>query len=493
LFYLQWILGICGISLAIDKTPTGFYYPTSKAKFEITGHGWFGARDIDGYRPMGVWHCGLDISGKLNDPVYAIADGEVVKISRSGWSDSEQNPANFGYLICHTLKNGEKFVAIYGHLRRPAAIREGSRVSAGQEIGHLGPWSYGIHLHFGVYQDRKNPTSGNYPSSGHGRQPNPRPKAEVVNGVNAYGNWFDPIVFIEKRGSLQVPLRVLRTYPKDGATNISPKIEPAIKFNQPLAPETIKRAISISPAGTVGEHIPYELPGKGPPKLVLAEPDKVKYIGFYFNPGMTFTIKVNQELESQSGVPLSKPFEFRFTISSAYPSDPRDLDVITDKSFGKEETPIKTRVSVSAYTFREEKYGQPFSDVDWDNLSREPCSVFRPEERIFIHYTIQGLDPAHSHKVVIAYHLPGQIVGRPEKWAVNPEEGLVEIRIPAGRKKWWGDTYFREGFFFAQPGPRLIQIYVDGNIRIDRQRKIVDFYSKPNKEIIVQRKGELRF
>lgn len=194
-----WLVILSRACSAIDKTTKGFYYPTGKARFKIEGHGWFGARDIDGYRPMGVWHCGTDIAGRFNDPIFAIADGEVVRISRSGWSDNEQKPDNFGYLICHTLSNGEKFVAVYGHLRRPATITEGSRVSAGQEIGRLGPWSYGIHLHFGIYQNRKNPHSGSYPSTGHGRQPNPRPNREVIAGVNAYGSWFDPIAFIERK------------------------------------------------------------------------------------------------------------------------------------------------------------------------------------------------------------------------------------------------------------------------------------------------------
>jgi Tol biopolymer transport system component len=202
LFGFLWVFVLNSICLAIDMTGTGFFYPTGKANFKKMS--WFGRLDTEGYRPLGTWHCGLDIAGKLGDPVYAIADGTVVKISRGGWSDEEKDKSektrdNFGYIICHTLSNGERFIAVYGHLRRPWALREGSKVSAGQEIGRLGHWSYGIHLHFGIYQDRKNSRSCNFPSSGYGLQPNPRPKEKFIAGVKVYGNWFDPMAFIEKR------------------------------------------------------------------------------------------------------------------------------------------------------------------------------------------------------------------------------------------------------------------------------------------------------
>lgn len=199
LFVVVLILLVSQVCQAIDKTATGFYYPTGKADFRVSRSGFFGATNADGYRPMSVWHCGTDILGNLNDPVFAVCDGEVVKISKSGWSDSDKDPDNFAYIIRHILANGEKFIAIYGHLRRPWFFQEGDKVSAGQIVGYLGPWKYGVHLHYGVYQDRKDPYSGRFPDRGYGRLPNPRPEAEIVVGVKVYGNWFDPIVFIKKR------------------------------------------------------------------------------------------------------------------------------------------------------------------------------------------------------------------------------------------------------------------------------------------------------
>ena len=194
------MLAVLSISCwAQEKTATGFCYPTGKSQFQILGCGWFGARDVDGYRPMGVWHCGSDIAGNLGDRVVAVADGKVVAISQGGWSDNDSKPDNFAYLILHTLDNGEKFVAIYGHLQRPATLKVGAIVSAGQELGLIGRWQYGTHLHFGIYQDRSHPSSGSFPNSGLGRQPNPRPELKVVGGVNAYSNWFDSIQFLRER------------------------------------------------------------------------------------------------------------------------------------------------------------------------------------------------------------------------------------------------------------------------------------------------------
>lgn len=210
--FVTWILLIsCQLASALDQTLTGFFYPTGKSQLQILGHGWFGARDIDGYRPMGVWHCGSDLGGKLDNSIYAIADGKIVKVSQGGWSDSDQDPENFAYLILHTLANGDRFIAVYGHLHRPATLAVDMQVSAGQKLGQLGPWAYGAHIHFGIYQNKDNPTDENIPSSGYGRQPNPRPDVEVIDNINIYNNWFDPIKFIETKNPYLAPSQAIES------------------------------------------------------------------------------------------------------------------------------------------------------------------------------------------------------------------------------------------------------------------------------------------
>ena len=201
--YLLIVIGLFGFGIQpawaenqmSPKTPTNFYYPTNSTAPSIGAY--FGMRDVDGYF-QSKWHCGIDLMGKLGDPVYCIANGTIVAISLNGWSDDSKRD-NFAYVICHTLANGEKFIAIYGHLKLDPTFEVGSHVTAGQMLGRMGPWSYGVHLHFGIYQDQNNLTSGHYPLSGLGMQPMPRPTADIKDNVKIYGNWLDPIIFIEQR------------------------------------------------------------------------------------------------------------------------------------------------------------------------------------------------------------------------------------------------------------------------------------------------------
>ena len=100
--------------------PPDFYYPTGGKPDKF--YAWFGKTDAEGYIALDkygnprspIWHCGTDIQCKVGDPVYAVSDGVVVKVSTGGWSNDESNRENFGYVICHTLSNEDKFIAVYG-------------------------------------------------------------------------------------------------------------------------------------------------------------------------------------------------------------------------------------------------------------------------------------------------------------------------------------------------------------------------------------------
>src|SRR3989344_7299821 len=73
------------IGLPIDKTTTGFYYPTGISN--LTGDTkWLasGCNGNSGYF-TGEYHIGHDFHANLNAPVYAIADGEVITISYNNW------------------------------------------------------------------------------------------------------------------------------------------------------------------------------------------------------------------------------------------------------------------------------------------------------------------------------------------------------------------------------------------------------------------------
>lgn len=91
------------------------------------------------------FHCGLDIQGSKNAPIYAAADGVVSTVGRR---------QAYGNLI--EIKHSNKFVTKYAHLKK-IYIKAGDTVSKGQIIGVQGNSgnSTGEHLHFEIWLNNK--------------------------------------------------------------------------------------------------------------------------------------------------------------------------------------------------------------------------------------------------------------------------------------------------------------------------------------------------
>lgn len=86
---------------------------------------------------------GIDISGKLGEPVVAAANGEVV-YSGSGLR-------GYGKLLI--VKHDEKYLSAYAH-NRVLHVAEGDRVKAGQKIAELGDTGTNTpKLHFEIRYD----------------------------------------------------------------------------------------------------------------------------------------------------------------------------------------------------------------------------------------------------------------------------------------------------------------------------------------------------
>jgi murein DD-endopeptidase MepM/ murein hydrolase activator NlpD len=84
------------------------------------------------------FHRGLDLRADEGTPVYAVADGRVERIGRSG---------AYGNLVL--LDHGEGLESLYGHNSRNL-VAEGQEVRRGEVIalvGHTGN-ATGDHLHF---------------------------------------------------------------------------------------------------------------------------------------------------------------------------------------------------------------------------------------------------------------------------------------------------------------------------------------------------------
>jgi murein DD-endopeptidase MepM/ murein hydrolase activator NlpD len=86
-------------------------------------------------------HYGIDISGKIGDPVQATADGLVVF---AGWTPE------LGNMV--VISHADDYITVYGHNDR-LNVQERQRVKKGELIALLGETGYsmGPHLHFEIW------------------------------------------------------------------------------------------------------------------------------------------------------------------------------------------------------------------------------------------------------------------------------------------------------------------------------------------------------
>jgi murein DD-endopeptidase MepM/ murein hydrolase activator NlpD len=103
----------------------------------------FGVRD-DPFHKGAAMHPGIDLAGSYGTPIYATADGTVV---RAGWN-------NGGYGNMVELDHGRGIMTRYGHMSA-VLVHAGDHVTRGQQIGRMGSTgrSTGNHLHYEVRID----------------------------------------------------------------------------------------------------------------------------------------------------------------------------------------------------------------------------------------------------------------------------------------------------------------------------------------------------
>jgi murein DD-endopeptidase MepM/ murein hydrolase activator NlpD len=103
----------------------------------------FGLRS-DPFNHRAAMHPGIDLSGAYGTPIYATADGTVL---RAGW-----NSGGYGNLV--EIDHGRGITTRYGHMSA-ILVSEGQHVTRGQQIGRMGSTgrSTGTHLHYEVRID----------------------------------------------------------------------------------------------------------------------------------------------------------------------------------------------------------------------------------------------------------------------------------------------------------------------------------------------------
>jgi murein DD-endopeptidase MepM/ murein hydrolase activator NlpD len=103
----------------------------------------FGVRS-DPFHAGAAMHPGIDLAGTYGTPIYATAEGTVL---RAGW-----NSGGYGNLV--ELDHGRGITTRYGHMSA-ILVRAGDHVTRGQQIGRMGSTgrSTGNHLHYEVRID----------------------------------------------------------------------------------------------------------------------------------------------------------------------------------------------------------------------------------------------------------------------------------------------------------------------------------------------------
>ena len=103
----------------------------------------FGVRS-DPFHAGAAMHPGIDLAGSYGTPIYATADGTVL---RAGW-----NSGGYGNLV--EVDHGRGITTRYGHMSA-ILVQAGDHITRGQQIGRMGSTgrSTGNHLHYEVRID----------------------------------------------------------------------------------------------------------------------------------------------------------------------------------------------------------------------------------------------------------------------------------------------------------------------------------------------------
>ena len=103
----------------------------------------FGVR-TDPFAARAAMHPGIDLAGPMGTPIYATADGTVL---RAGW-----NAGGYGNLV--EIDHGKGIATRYGHMSA-ILVSAGQHITRGQQIGRMGSTgrSTGSHLHYEVRID----------------------------------------------------------------------------------------------------------------------------------------------------------------------------------------------------------------------------------------------------------------------------------------------------------------------------------------------------
>lgn len=145
---------------SLSLPPSVWYFPVGTVEYPPAK--WYAAtvHDLTGKKNGGYRHTGIDYNLDISPwgdvdrgmPVRAVADGEVYGV----WFSQK----NLASVVLEVQHEGASLFVRYWHLARDEtflALRPGQRVVAGQQIGALGAYLRGDHLHFDMALDAFHP------------------------------------------------------------------------------------------------------------------------------------------------------------------------------------------------------------------------------------------------------------------------------------------------------------------------------------------------
>lgn len=131
-------------------------------------------------------HLGVDFKARYREPVYAMADGEVVYRRTDVTNFGGDGMPGGALVIKHRLPEGKTIHALYGHLEQPIRAHA---VTAGQVIGRVGHFYLvsGVELvdrpcvHIGIFMGEKSPSN---------------PFLAFIDPATRNSRWVDPLALI---------------------------------------------------------------------------------------------------------------------------------------------------------------------------------------------------------------------------------------------------------------------------------------------------------
>ena len=98
----------------------------------------------------GKRHTGIDIKAGPDTPVFAIAAGTIIKVTRTVSANPTPDEAmTLVVIVQHTGSQGP-FFCVYGHIYAAAGIKAGDQIKAGTQLGVVKQAGSPSHLHFGI-------------------------------------------------------------------------------------------------------------------------------------------------------------------------------------------------------------------------------------------------------------------------------------------------------------------------------------------------------